>query len=288
MPRDEMDSGSVRLKDADDFARVACRSGMVGWIRKDWTESFGDFIRDADGFFNDPTACVLKDASKTKVIQTTLRARDGAARKVIFKRFRYRGPVRRLGFLWLDSPARRSLRGALLLGRRGFDTATPLAVFEFRNWKDLGTSYYITEEIQDTRCVLDLWRFALSSLASSRRIALARSIISDLARLICRLHGTGIYHADLKGTNILVREWDTERRRFFLIDLDRVEEKRHVSLAKRLKNLVQLRVSWKPKERIHFFIRYAELCGASRSEAKALARRALALRQKHLRRRAKA
>jgi hypothetical protein len=68
-----------------------------------------------------------------------------------------------------------------------------------------------------------------------------------------------------------------------MVDLDRVVERRRVSLTKRLKNLLQVRVAWQARERIYFYLRYAELCCASEEEAKTLVRHAVALRRKQKR-----
>jgi len=106
---------------------------------------------------------------------------------------------------------------------------------------------------------------------------------TTLAELFARLHGAGIYHGDLKSSNILMQEWRTEEWRFFMVDLDRVVERRRVSLTKRLKNLLQVRVAWQARERIYFYLRYAELCCASEEEAKTLVRHAVALRRKQKR-----
>lgn len=265
-----------RRKGTDEFTSVLARRGLIGWIRKDLPEDlFADFIRDPDGFLNDPSARVLKEGPKTKVIQRRLKEEKGVAREVVVKRFHYRFLLRRLGFRFFQSPAVRSLKGALLLRQRGFHTPVPLAVFEFRNWKDLGTSYYIAEEVRDSYSLRDFWRSALPTLARGDRLAVTRSTLRELAQLLGSLHSMGIYHRDLKASNILVQGWERDGRRFFLVDLDGVWERHCVSLSKRIKNLIQVRGPWSLKERIYFFMRYAELFCKSRKDCKTLVRKAL-------------
>ncbi len=77
-----------------------------------------------------------------------------------------------------------------------------------------------------------------------------------------RLHRDGIYHGDLKGVNVLVRDRDGEPD-FALIDTDRVRFfPREVDHRRRVKNLSQLAasipVSVSRPERLRFFLRYAE------------------------------
>jgi tRNA A-37 threonylcarbamoyl transferase component Bud32 len=55
-----------------------------------------------------------------------------------------------------------------------------------------------------------------------------------LARLVRRLHERGIFHKDLKATNVLVAD------RFYLVDIDRVAFGTAVSEADRIFNLAQL------------------------------------------------
>jgi hypothetical protein len=127
-------TGSIRRADIDEFRYVAIGGRLIGWIGKDLSQDlFADFIRDPDGFLDHRSAQVLKDSPKTKVVERTLADPRGAARRIIIKRFTYRSPLRRLAFLFFDSPAVRSLKGASLLKGRGFDTPTPLAAFELRN-----------------------------------------------------------------------------------------------------------------------------------------------------------
>lgn len=265
----------------DAFTSVGSPGGWVGRSARNLPEDFfAGFIRDPERFFEVPSAQILKRDRKTTVVRVRLSGRD-----LVIKRFNSRGPLRRLGFLFSPSPAARSLDGALLLRGKGFSTAAPLAAFERRNWSELGKSYYIAEEVQGGRSLRDLWRVALPALALRERRGLARSILGDLARLLSDLHRAGIYHRDLKASNILAREWSSERRQLVLIDLDRVRASRRVPFSKRLNNLVQVRLPCSEREKIYFFARYAALCCASRAEAKTLVRRAVALRRKEIRRR---
>jgi hypothetical protein len=266
------------------FVRVSTSGGLIGWVAKNLPEDiFAALIRDPRAFFAEPSAQIIKSDAKTTVLRTTFAGRNGAARPAIVKCVRHPSALRRLGFLFFRSPAARSLKAALLLRRSGFFTAEPLAALEHRNWNDLGTSYYVAVPVDNSCSLREFWRSVAPALASAERLRLGRSIIRQLAELFYRLHAAGIYHGDLKGGNILIEDWKNEARRFYLIDLDRVQARRSVPQAKRLKNLLQVKVSWRRRERVYFYRRYAALCSASKTEAKALVRRALDLWAKQAR-----
>jgi serine/threonine protein kinase len=267
-----------RGKDAGDYRFISARNGLTGWIRKDLPEEFfAELVRDPDGLMDRGSSQTVKDGLKTKVVRHILQDGKGIQLNVITKRFHYSSTLRRLGFFFFPSPAVRCLKAARLLKSKGILTSRPLAALEYRNWRSLGTSYYITEEVEDSHSLQSFWQTVLPKLATKKRLAITRSILRDLARLLAGLHSKGIYHRDLKGSNILVQAWETDRRRFFLVDLDRVAQRALVSRAKRIKNLLQVRRgAWSRKERSYFFMRYAMLSYPSKKDAKEFVRKVLA------------
>ncbi|HEY2989805.1 MAG TPA: lipopolysaccharide kinase InaA family protein [Candidatus Binatia bacterium] len=271
-----------REQERGEFRFTAARGDLLGRVRSDLPQGlFAHFMQDPEAFFTDPSARVLKNGTKTRVIQWTLADLRGAPCEVVIKRFHYPSLPRRLGGLVLQSPAARSLDGALLLRQRGFQTPEPMAAFEFRNLKRGGTSYYISAAARDAHSLQSFWDKVVPAMARRKRLAVTRSLLRDLARLLSGLHSMGIYHRDLKGSNILIREWETDRRQFFLVDLDRIEQRRRLSLGKKIKNLLQVkRGAWSMKERIYFYTRYAELVCASKKEAKAFVRKVLAAKRR--------
>jgi serine/threonine protein kinase len=271
-----------RGKDTNGYRFYSDSRGLTGRIRKDLPENlFTEFIRDPDGLMDSASSRLVKDGPKTKVVQHVFQNSQGLELNVVAKRFHYGAGLRRLGFLFFPSPAMRCLKGALLLNSNGILTPSPLAAFEYRSWKGLGTSYYVSEEVADS-CSLQYFRRSLqASLPVKRRLAVSRSILRDLARLLSRLHSMGIYHRDMKTSNILIQGWETDRRRLILVDLDRVVKKRRLPLAKRIVNLLQVqRRAWNEREGIYFFTRYAELFYASKKDTKAFVRKVLAVVQR--------
>jgi len=268
----------LRGHDAGEFKFVAADAGLVGWIRKDLAENiFAELIRDPDALMDRAASQILKDGPKTKVVRHTFRDGPGVPLNAIIKRFHYRTGLRRLAFFFFPAPALRCLRGSLLLKSKGVLVPKPLAALEYRDWQNLGTSYYVTEEVGDSRSLQEFWRSAVRPLPRKRRRGARRAILRDLARLLAKLHSMNIYHRDLKSSNILVQGGEGGERRVFLVDLDRVQERSRLPLGKRVKNLLQVRRRGpRPREQIYFFLRYAENCCASKEEARALARRIVA------------
>jgi hypothetical protein len=264
----------MKRAEADAFRAVSA-DAVVGVIAKALPDNpLADLIRDPDRFVDDPANDVIKDGIKTKVVRGRIAAASGTVRGVVIKRFRYSAPARSLTFFVLPSPALRALRSALLLKAKGFATAEPLAALQRRNWAGRGTSYYVAEEIQNALSLRAFWRGAVSVRERARS---APAVIRGLAELFARLHRAGIYHRDLKGSNILVQDWQTGRPRLFLVDLDVSVARVPLSERRRFKNLLQPRLEWKPRERAYFYLHYAKICLESKSQAKALARRLLAL-----------
>ena len=105
--------------------------------------------------------------------------------------------------------------------------------------------------------------------ADQRRGVRARlvrsSVIAACALQLRDLHDKGVYHADLKSNNILVREHPPFRWEFYFIDLDRVAFRRQLSFEQRSTNLAQLNASIAScitvSDRFHFFRAYARGTG---------------------------
>jgi len=132
----------------------------------------------------------------------------------------------------LCSPyALRSWKGLLTLYFNCVGVAEPVAVGVFEN----GSSVLVTHMLSHPDLDLFLWEdYPALKLMEKRDIAAA------FGRLIGRLHSFNIYHADLKACNIKI---DMADLRFYVLDTDRIEQRRSISYAKRLKNLVQINTS---------------------------------------------
>ena len=269
-----------RRSDAREFRLISGGNGIIGWIRRDVPEEiFADLLRDPDGVLSASSSQVLKNVPKATVIKRVLDGGAGIAREVTIKCFRPGTTLRRLGCFVSESPALRCLRGALLLKKAGIQTPPPLAAFERRNWENLGTSYYVSEEITGGQSLRALLRWWTSELPQEEGGALKLRLLEHSARLVYRLHASGIYHPDLKSSNILVRGWAGAEWELFLVDLDGVTRRRWLLWSRKVKNLVQLcrirRLS--AEERIYFLRRYSDLFSLSEARHVRLSRKVLAL-----------
>jgi tRNA A-37 threonylcarbamoyl transferase component Bud32 len=80
----------------------------------------------------------------------------------------------------------------------------------------------------------------LSYLTGPALIQFKREMAQALGRFLASLHELRIFHADLKPSNIMVRERTAHDWEFILVDLDRVRFDREVDPKRRARNLAQL------------------------------------------------
>jgi serine/threonine protein kinase len=99
-----------------------------------------------------------------------------------------------------------------------------------------------------------------------------KTFVSKLAQYIRHIHSSGVYHADLKSSNILVAENGNDGWLFYLVDLDRVFFKKKLSLKKKVNNLAQINASVadciRVSDRIYFFNEYAKKSSFIRQKKK--------------------
>jgi hypothetical protein len=261
------------------FTFIRLRPDFRGWVRSDFpAESIADIVTQIDSFQrNSPR--LIKDEGKSRVVQQPLEDRAGKRWDIVVKRVRYRVPLRRLGFLFFASPARRSLRGALLLEQNGIRTARPLAAIEPYGWKGLGTSYYFAETVETAKTLYVAWKELCEASSWGAAAAKRRHLLRQLSAFVYRLHASGIYHRDLKGSNILVQKVEKGNIDFVLIDLDRVRMNRAFRWRKRIKNLIQIcrlrRLS--DRDKVLFLSEYSRQCGVSKRKMKSLVKRIVRL-----------
>ncbi|MCE9607759.1 MAG: hypothetical protein K8U03_22960 [Planctomycetia bacterium] len=106
--------------------------------------------------------------------------------------------------------------------------------------------YLLTEWLTGAQD-LHLYGWDLARRGSANRRHCVRRGAETLGRLVGRLHDQGFSHRDLKGNNLLLREVDSganaPKVEAFLIDLDGLRFRGHVSFASCCKNLTRLALS---------------------------------------------
>jgi serine/threonine protein kinase len=262
------------MKALDDFRLISSNGDLAGWIHKDISvETLKPLLDDPEGFLNVSRSEILRDKPKTKVVKQSFNTEGVRKRDVVIKRFQYPSLWRRIGFLFLSSPALRCLRGSLLLIEHGIATASPLAALQHPGLKSGGTSYYITEEIKDGRSLDTFWAETVSAWTRKESLCERSQILNEVALLFYRLHSCSIYHRDLKGSNILIRKRSESAWQCLLVDVGDISKKKRLARRRRLKNLVQLLRTFgqhlNVRERVYLVKRYADLISLPRDRRRA-------------------
>ncbi len=156
---------------------------------------------------------------------------------------------------------KRAWRAANGFTTRGIVTPRPIAYIRVKKSWRLNCSMVISEYVEPATPV---YLYVVNNLSINRnikneenkeqaingnmnttidRIARKRYFIEAFARSFKNIHKQGIFHADLKGGNILVKEISKCHWQFFYLDLDNVAFRKSIALKKVRKNLIQLNAS---------------------------------------------
>ena len=230
-------------------------AGMKGFARRgEWCGEMAEILIGPHG--GEET---LLKRSRSKELTEKRLVLEGVEKTLVVKHYRRKRGLKALRYIIRRSPALRSWRGAYMLSIRNIRTVEAVAALEERKGpRVLGDSYFISDKIPGAE--------NLVSFVGNRRSDRAAALIGA-ARFLRNVHDRGIYHADMKATNILVRRGGGGRLEFFLTDLDHVSAGLHVSEKRVLRNLFQLNKSFPSLERLSLRDRYRFLsayCGPYR------------------------
>ena len=185
---------------------------------------------------------VIKEGRRANIFAVTV-CEDERQARVCLKQYLFSGLLGILKHTVLPSRAMRSFKTAARFRHLGINTAAPLAVLEKRQVLLPIDSLLIMEDISSHHGLPEYLESQFSPLPPKRQFREKRTFIKEFAQFIADLHGKGVYHADLKTTNIFVEEVSLQQRSFWLIDLDRVMFRRKLSSRQKLSNLVQINTS---------------------------------------------
>jgi hypothetical protein len=223
---------------------------LRAWVRKGvhlWTLAPPD--GDPDRLLADPNTRLVKDQRKVTVGVARVRevpatmpresaattTRAGLPGEIYIKRYNMGSWAMRLRSVIGRSPAFRAWDATRMLAAAGFRTAVPLAAVEYRRWRVLRKSFWLTAPVTaGVGADQYWWRLHRAPRGDRRRF------VAGLAHLFASLHAAGVYHSDLKDANVLVRTGTSGELEFFLLDLERVRQRPVVPMRLRVKNLVQL------------------------------------------------
>ena len=231
------------------------------FYNKGYSEKFiTDIIKAYHNTLSNGEHKVLKKTSKEIVSVVTIK-HDGKELKVLVKESKYQGLLSRLRHILYKSRARRYWFAARGLKVRGINTPSALALIEKRKLKMPSQNILLTEFIDHSFELNDYVLKKFKKTLSPSEVFKKEQFVKEFARKMRDLHEKGIYHADLKSNNILVKEKVGGGWTFYFIDLDRVAFKRQLSFRQRSNNLAQINASIADcicfSDRLNFFKIYA-------------------------------
>ncbi|MFQ5904575.1 MAG: lipopolysaccharide kinase InaA family protein, partial [Candidatus Binatia bacterium] len=190
---------------------------------------------------------VIKESGALRVARLPLSS-NGHPEGIFIKRSSTSGPWETLKRHLHGSRAFCSWKASHALLGRGLQTPLPLGAASRKVGKLAREDFFVTEEVPNA---LGIDWFVLRELGPQSpvegRRERKRAFLQQFSRMVRRLHALGIYHPDLKGSNILVsirshQEGNPEYE-FFLVDLERMRVKRRLRRHERIRNLSQINAS---------------------------------------------
>ncbi len=173
-------------------------------------------------------------AGRNRVVATALPAGGGRTIDVVIKRFGARG-LHRLKTLAVPSKAKKAWRGAAACLAAGVDTPTPIAFLERRGASGpVSECYFVSARVRNAGEIRPLFR--------ELRGEDLRTLVTDVAAWARAAHDRGVLHRDLSDGNLLVSAGPDGRRRFLVIDTNRIRSAAKLSRVARLRGLVRLGV----------------------------------------------
>lgn len=203
-----------------------------GKIHPDYRNSqFLEAISDCQGLLSQPSCEILFD-SRNRIGKIELYISETRTRTVVIKEFRTQG-IDKLKSAFQPSKALKSWWGASALYQKGFDTPCPVAYLEKRKGRFIEQSFFISEMIKNGEEI----RFLFPRLEPDK----LKELLAALADTLSRIQSEGLLHRDLSDGNILVKRNEKEKGYvFYLIDTNRVREKKKVGALRQVKSLIRL------------------------------------------------
>lgn len=144
--------------------------------------------------------------------------RPNLFKKIIYKFFR-------------ESKAKRSFLNAEFLIQNGFKTPTPYGFIEKSDWLGITNSYYFCEHLENA--------FLLEKVVINENFPERKKILMDYTDYFFNLHQKGIEFIDNSLGNTLIVKNNNEYN-FYLIDLNRLNDNKQLSIDDRMKNFARL------------------------------------------------
>jgi tRNA A-37 threonylcarbamoyl transferase component Bud32 len=171
-------------------------------------------------------------------------------KEIAVKEFHLEKTYDQLRFRLLPSKAERSLKIARALKEAGLKTPEPLAVIEKRGkTNELIFSYYLTDYVDYDFNMLDIAK----DFEHPERYKI-KELMPQLGKEVKRMHQANIVHNDLHAGNILVKNFETKPKLYY-IDLNRGRIKDELAEKDKINDLKRLKFT--DQEKKIFFKNYA-------------------------------
>ena len=226
----------------EEFGQAVFLSPFKGRIQPDYNHPlFIQAISDCERLLSSPS-CRILHKGRNRVGTLPLSQKNGKRVEIVIKEFHSRG-VNKLKSIFLRGKAFKAWSCAHALLERGIETPFPVAYLEKRKNLFLDRSFYLSERIIGVEEIRSLFRNLPPPELQNLVIFLSSHLLS--------CHKKGILHRDLSDGNILVKEDNKRRYKFYLIDTNRIKIKRRINLLQKIKNLIRLGI---PPHAQRFFL----------------------------------
>lgn len=193
--------------------------------------SADEFRHDVEAALHAPDAVLLKQSHVATVVLTRLRGEH-----VVIKRHRLVNASAKLKYRWRMSRARRAWAAGVTMKRLGLPVAEPLGLLEIMQGSRVTSSFIINRWVPDCR---DAYAFCRETVVGAP-METRRRLIAFWRDEWLRLLERGVYHADTKLTNAMVRTDAGGRMELLWIDLECVSAGQRLSRYQILRNVVQM------------------------------------------------
>lgn len=234
-------------------------AGMKGFARRgEWRGEMGELLLADPRDTGEKT--LVKDSRSKNLWEKKLRL-NGVEKHLFVKHYKRKRGWKAVRYIFRRSPAIRSWRGAYMLAIRNLNTVRAIAALEERSsFHRLGNAYFIAEKIHETDNLISF---------IARRAGDIRPVINGVAHFLRTIHDRGIFHGDMKATNILVKSAEDGSLDYILTDLDHVSARYKLSRRQIRRNIFQLNKSFPDPATIGLRDRYrflAAYCGPYRED----------------------
>jgi len=217
-------------------------STYKGFINRDfYSPELLDLLYNPDRAFSEPVSTIIKDSHTTSSCFMPLQI-AGEKFELYIKRYNYQNIFYALKNLFRTSRGKRVWKVANGFVLRTIPIPLPIAFLEQRKGGVLTKSFFITQKIDQSIPLITLFQKGLSN-APTETAKIKNELLQQVARILRRMHEQGIWHRDLKASNLLVQKKAGQKEKLYLLDLDGTRIKRKIRNKDRTKDLARLNAS---------------------------------------------